>query len=235
MDAIWYYLEAGQERGPVTLEELAATLRATPDPQGAYVWQEGMAEWQTAGSVPEVRRRLQVQPPAPEPPRPVLAPPPLLPPTAAPAPHAPRDFSGGPKLPLDQAEAIAKQYRRLVTLVGLQLLLGCLIRVPVAAAAGAEPSLGASLFLLGLALVYLVIVVALVGSAYRLASHLGEGVPVLWAAAMFLPCINIIVLLVLSSKAQAWCRQYGIQVGLLGPTKQSIEELRRNRWGSEFD
>lgn len=229
MDAIWYYLEAGQERGPVTLEELVVALRAAPDPQQEYVWQEGMAEWQTAGSVPEVLRRLQA--------RPAQATPPLHPPTAptAGAPYAPRDFARGPKLPLDDAEAIAKQYRRLVILVGLQLLLSCMIRVPAASAAIAEPSLGTALLIMGLAVALLFIVAALVVSAYRLAGLLGEGVPVLWAAAMFVPCLNILVLLVLSSKAQAWCRQYGIKVGLLGPTKQSIDELRRNRWGSEFD
>jgi hypothetical protein len=51
---------------------------------------------------------------------------------------------------------------------------------------------------------------------------------------MFLPCINIIGLLVLSSKAQAWCRQYGIKVGFFGPTKESIEELRRRGLTSDF-
>jgi hypothetical protein len=52
---------------------------------------------------------------------------------------------------------------------------------------------------------------------------------------MFLPCINILVLLVLSSKAQAWCQRYGLRVGFLGPTKESIEELRRRLMTSSFE
>jgi hypothetical protein len=52
---------------------------------------------------------------------------------------------------------------------------------------------------------------------------------------MFLPCINILTLLVLSSKAQSWCRRYGIRVGFLGPTKESIEELRRRVMTSPFE
>jgi hypothetical protein len=52
---------------------------------------------------------------------------------------------------------------------------------------------------------------------------------------MFLPCVSIIVLLVLSSKAQSWCKRYGVKVGLLGPTQESIEELRRRLMTSHFD
>jgi hypothetical protein len=82
--------------------------------------------------------------------------------------------------------------------------------------------------------VLLVLLVVIAVTAYKLTRHLGEGLPVLWAIAMFLPCINIIGLLVLSSKAQAWCRQYGIKVGFFGPTKESIEELRRRGVTSDF-
>jgi hypothetical protein len=34
-------------------------------------------------------------------------------------------------------------------------------------------------------------------------------------------------LLALSASAQSWCRRHGVKVGLLGPIKESIEELRR--------
>ncbi len=39
----------------------------------------------------------------------------------------------------------------------------------------------------------------------------------------------------LSSKAQAWCKQYGLKVGLLGPTTESIEDLRRRLMSSNFE
>jgi uncharacterized RDD family membrane protein YckC len=42
----WYYVEAGQQQGPVdeaTLNNLAATGRITPE---TLVWKEGMANWQ---------------------------------------------------------------------------------------------------------------------------------------------------------------------------------------------
>lgn len=133
-------------------------------------------------------------------------------------------------VPLDDAEAIAKLYRRLVLLVGLQLLVGFL-RVPFIAAAPSQAALVAGVT----ALILLGVLVATAVTAYKLAGHLGGGAALAWAIAMFLPCINIIVLLVLSSKAQAWCHRYGIKVGLLGPTKQSIEELRQRLLTSPFD
>jgi hypothetical protein len=75
--------------------------------------------------------------------------------------------------------------------------------------------------------VLLVVLVAIAVTAYQLTLLMVEGSPVLWAIAMFLPCLNVLMLLVLSSKAQDWCRRYGVKVGFLGPTQESIEELRR--------
>jgi len=55
------------------------------------------------------------------------------------------------------------------------------------------------------------------------------GKPALWAVAMCVPCANLIVLLLLNSRATAWCRERGIEVGLFGPTRQSLERLRSGR------
>ncbi len=52
---------------------------------------------------------------------------------------------------------------------------------------------------------------------------------------MFFPCLNFLVLLALSLVAQAWCKRHGIKVGFLGPTRKSIEELRRSLSTSVFD
>ena len=64
-------------------------------------------------------------------------------------------------------------------------------------------------------------------ATYQLMREFGSPVPWLWALAVFVPCVSIIVLLVISSRCQAWCKERGIKVGLLGPTKESIEQLKR--------
>lgn len=197
----WFYMEGGQRRGPVSFEELMSAVLSAPAPHRVPVWREGMAEWGTAGHVPEISQRL---PPAPP--------------------------EGSWPAPLDDAEAIAKHYRRLVLLVGAQLVLSVFFR-----GQGPAMSQGEAVLALILLPVLIGVTVYLVATAYRLARYLGAGVPVLWAVAMFIPCLNIIMLLVLSSKAQAWCRQYGIKVGFFGPTKESIEEVRRRGVTTTFD
>lgn len=131
---------------------------------------------------------------------------------------------------VENAEAIARLYRRLVLLVGVQLLLSFL-RAPLMMAVPAATTPMAVVVLL----VLLGTAVALALTAYALTDHMGTGAPLLWAIAMFLPCINIISLLALSSKAQAWCKQHGVKVGFFGPTKESIEELRRRLLTSPFE
>jgi hypothetical protein len=196
---MWFYQDGQQQRGPVSQEELVRALLAGQDPRRILVWREGMASWQEAGSVPEIRDGL---PPS----------------VSSTVPIA------------DNAETIAKLYRRLVFLVGLQILLG-FFQLP----AQANSSRAASPLGCVVGLVALAVLGATAVTAYKLAGHLEAGAPLAWAIAMFLPCINILVLLVLSSKAQSWCQRYGIKVGLLGPTKQSIEELRRRILTAPFD
>jgi hypothetical protein len=99
---------------------------------------------------------------------------------------------------------LAKNYRALVLGVGVQILFTALSRT--------QPDL--ALFVLP---VLLVTIGALTYYAYQTAKALGADIPVLWAVAMFIPCVNVITLLVLSSKAQAVCRANGIPVGFFGP------------------
>lgn len=208
MDPLWFYLEGEQRRGPVTFAELIRTLLGAPTPHSFLVWHEGLADWQEAGSIPEIRGSL---PP--------------------PGPSPPSSGSAISPVPLADAEAIARLYRRLVLLVGLQIL----ISIPQLLLQKATPSLGVGLLALVILLVVIGILAATVVTTYKLARLLGAGLPVLWAIAMFVPCLNLLMLLVLSSRAQAWCQQYGIKVGLLGPTKESIEEVRRRMLSSTFD
>lgn len=209
MENSWFYLEAGERRGPVAVEELVGALLRSPDPRAVLVWNEEMADWREAGAVPEIDRKLP-------PPRPVVQ---MVPPQPAASP-----------IPFDQAENIARYYRRLVLLVGAQLLLGFLQNALVAV-----PNQGAAVILVIMLILLIVVAVLLVTTAYHLSKNMGESVPILWAIAMFVPCVNIIVLLILSSKAQSWCRRYGIRVGFLGPSKESIEELRQRGAASHFE
>jgi len=102
---------------------------------------------------------------------------------------------------------LARAYRNLVLWFGLQLVMTV-----------GNQAFGNNRIVAGLAgLVVLATLVALTIYAYRTASALGGSVPILWAVAMFVPCLNIITLLVLSSKATAACRERGIAVGFLGP------------------
>jgi len=129
----------------------------------------------------------------------------------------------------DEAEAIAKLYRRLVLLVGAQLLLGVLANM-----LSLMRAVAGLLALLALP-VTIGISIFIAVPAYKLSGRLQAGLPILWAIALFIPCVNILTLLALSSKATTWCRRHGIKVGFFGPTKESIEEIRRSSVTSAFD
>jgi hypothetical protein len=58
---------------------------------------------------------------------------------------------------------------------------------------------------------------------YRLASALEMGVPLLWVVGMFLSCIGLILLLILSTKATKALREAGFKVGLMGANLAEIE------------
>lgn len=190
----------GSATWSVAMTELLSALLAMPDPRRVRVWREGMTDWAEAGSVPEVASKL---PPA--------------------GPSVPSASGTAPAVTVQAAEAVAKLYRRLVLLVGLQLLIGCLIRTPEATGPSEIATVLALIGLVGA----VVVLALLITTAYRLMSLLGADGPALWAIAMFVPCINVFVLLAISSRAQEWCKRYGIKVGFFGPTQESLEELRR--------
>jgi hypothetical protein len=194
MATIWFILDGEQHRGPLTADELVKELIKGRRPHNVPIWREGLPGWQAASLVPEIREML-----------------PPLPPSAT-SDQRINDVPSG-------AEDIAKYYRLLVLLVGLQIVLGFFQFPGMTSATPSTLSLIVSLALLG-------ILAAMAFTAYHLTRLLDERLPILWGMAMFLPCINIIGLLLISSKAQVWCKRYGIAVGLFGPTKESIDELR---------
>ena len=124
-----------------------------------------------------------------------------------------------------QAERVAVLYRRIVLLVGAQLLSSCFGQVLAGGAQGSDVLILITSMLTLLATLAIGVLSAV--AAYQLMREMGSSVPWLWAIALFVPCVNIITLLVVSARATSWCKERGIKVGLLGPTKESIERLKR--------
>jgi uncharacterized RDD family membrane protein YckC len=58
----WFYVDRGQQCGPVGTEELASWILGAHLPRDVQVWREGLAQWTAAESVPEIASQLQ--PPA---------------------------------------------------------------------------------------------------------------------------------------------------------------------------
>ncbi len=225
MDGPWFYGDAGQALGPVSLDELLGRLFAMPNPHGVLVWREGQGDWKEAGSVGEISSRL----PPPLSGTPGMSGAPRMP--GARPPFAANPAAMAARLrPVEDAEVIARLYRRLVLLVGSQILLV----VFNTAIEGLPESLKVT-FQVVLLLVMLAVGVAVLATAYQLSARLDSGPPILWTIGMFFPCFNLLVLLALSLVAQSWCKRHGIKVGFLGPSRESIEELRRSLSTSAFD
>ena len=70
----WYYAPIGTQLGPVSTDELRRMLSSGQVPASAPVWREGMADWQPAGQVEELKTALPAGGGA-------IAPTPPLPPT----------------------------------------------------------------------------------------------------------------------------------------------------------
>jgi hypothetical protein len=130
---------------------------------------------------------------------------------------------------------LAIAYRRLVLWFGAQLFVNLAsVLLQFAAPGGAVGSqakplmvpltlatISSSATATALAICTLVIFVALAFYAYRTADALGSRAPFVWAVAMVVPLVNIIGLLVLSSRAATLCQANGIPVGLFGPKLSS--------------
>jgi hypothetical protein len=109
---------------------------------------------------------------------------------------------------------LAGAYRRLVLWFGAQLALqatqlGLRLARPQSEAAGVVDllcTLGA-----------LVTIPALAYYGFKTARALASKVAWVWALAMVIPCVNVLSLLALSSRATQACAERGIPVGLLGP------------------
>jgi hypothetical protein len=119
-------------------------------------------------------------------------------------------------------ETVAARYKELVLLVGGQLFLNGVARPGVPRDPAGLPDEIVALALLAL----LASGGLLVVTAYRLMKAMNAAVPLLWGLALLVPLVNLVMLLLISVRARAWCQRFGVQVGFFGPTRDSIERLR---------
>jgi hypothetical protein len=240
MDSGWFYIHGANRHGPLSADALRAALVSMPDPRRVLVWGDGMPDWREAGQVADLARVLPPSPPVP-PSAPLPSPVYRAPAEAAhpSAPHvfAPHPFpqpqpAAGPGLFAQAAdpsvEAIvegARRYRTLVLLVGAQIL-GALLMPFVIGLAALMPEQVFGFLALGFLVALAVLGIWTTVSVYRVADAIDAGSPVLWVVLQFIPFVNIISLLVLSSKAQTWCRHHGVAVGFFGPSEASLAGLR---------
>jgi hypothetical protein len=115
---------------------------------------------------------------------------------------------------------VATAYKRVILFVALEWVCGGFFNSQTTGGgARAVPAV--------FGLVALGIACGLVVFGYRLARSLELAVPVLWAIGVVIPLLNLIVLLVLSRRAQAECRKHGVKVGLIGPDDADLLRLER--------
>jgi len=55
----WFYVDRGQQRGPVATEELASWIQTARLPRDVQVWREGLPEWTAAETLIEITSQLQ--------------------------------------------------------------------------------------------------------------------------------------------------------------------------------
>jgi Zn-dependent protease with chaperone function len=79
----WYYSEAGQQKGPVSEEQLAALLESGTLAPSTLVWTDGMAEWRAVATISK-----PISPLPPPPPLPIHEPPAVIHVPPAPEKHA---------------------------------------------------------------------------------------------------------------------------------------------------
>jgi uncharacterized RDD family membrane protein YckC len=54
----WFYVDRGQQRGPVRAEDLAGWILAARLPRDVQVWRAGLDRWISADAMPEITERL---------------------------------------------------------------------------------------------------------------------------------------------------------------------------------
>jgi len=213
---MFYYSLNGQQQGPVTedqLRQMVATGTLTPD---TLVWREGMAEWQPLASVvagisSTVQCSVCKQ---------------MFPPDQTLTisgkivcgtckPRFVQGLREGVTGPDKSLYAIALNQRKL--LVCFSILIIC--NLAQVALASVPPT--GLIFTLG----GLVTMIFSIIYIYRLARALQMSA-ILYAIAMIVPCIGLLVLLIVVSRATSTLRAGGVKVGFFGVSRATMEQLR---------
>lgn len=217
---MYYYSVNGQQAGPVSEEQLRQMVTTGSLKADTLVWREGMGEWQpfstALGGVatPVVQCSVCKQ---------------VFPPdqtiqyggVSVCANCKPRFVQGlkeGVGGPDQNATlyAIALNQRKALGCVGL-LILGNVARF---AALATVPAVA-----VGLSLATFAVMIFSIVYVYRLAKALGSPA-LLYAIAMLVPCLGLLMLLMIVSRATATLKKAGIKVGLMGVSKADLERLR---------
>ncbi len=55
----WFYVDRGEQRGPVATADLASWIQIARLPRDVQVWREGLPQWTAAEALPEIASQLQ--------------------------------------------------------------------------------------------------------------------------------------------------------------------------------
>ena len=217
---MYHYSLNGQQLGPVSEEQLRQMVAAGQLNAATLIWREGMAEWQPIAAVIPGMGSASVQCSECKEMFPVDQTLQISGRTVC-AGCKPRYMQGLREGTIDTGKnemlyKVALHQRRvlmcflaLLTFNIGQVALSAII--PMAAPLLAIGSLVAMIF--GLFAVY------------RLAKALGY-TAILYAIAMLIPCVNLLTLLVVISRATKVLKENGVKVGFLGVSRETIEQLR---------
>lgn len=198
----WFYLERGIRRGPLDADALLTVLLTASDPRNVKVWREGLADGWHEAG--GLPELIGKLPPE--------------------VPSIPSHDTGMPSVTFTHAYAVARLYRRLVALVGVTLI------YTVMNMFGAFPT-DSPMLVEGLLWTLVIVMIATVVTSYRLDRRLGSRA-MFRPFGIWIPIVNLVVLKRIDAEAQSWCKRYGIEVGLLGPTKASLDRLRQADFSS---
>lgn len=217
---MFFYSLNGQQTGPVTEAQLAQLLAAGTISSDTLVWREGMADWQPLGrALPHLTGSGTVQ-----------------------CSVCKQEFPVDQTIRYGNSVVCATckpqfvqrlregavdpaQNERLYKIAVEQrhVLLCFLVQVVFnvgQVAARTAPLVG---LVAGMGGIVMIVIGAIF--VYRLAKALGYAA-ILYAVAMIIPCINLLTLLVLVSRATSALKQGGVKVGLLGVNRETLERLR---------
>lgn len=128
---------------------------------------------------------------------------------------------------VEQTLKVAKAFRGVLVYFGSQYLIGFVMNV-VGGVAEASPDAAPVVGLVAIALLVAAVacLVMLLVQVYKCSSAMGS-VGLLWVIGMFFPCINLLTLLAINSKAKTFLETRGVKVGFLGPSPDEIMRLER--------